>query len=350
MAGRVAGRVVTLDDVAAEAGVSLATASRVLNGGNRRVRPELSERVRQAAAALKYLPNAPAQAMARGRTDTVGLVVADIADPYFSTIAAGLISEAERQGLLVSIACTLHHAEREPSYVATLRGQHARAAILVGSRTSDRRLASRLKAELAAFEAAGGRIVLVSQATLPFDTVVVDNVTGARALADSLHELGYRSFAVLAGPAELITCQERVTGFRRGLSTYGVEIPEEHVVYGAFTRDGGYAAMNELLDRGIEADCIFAVNDIMAVGGITALRERGVRTPDDVAIAGFDDVAQLRDVTPSLTTVHLALEELGALALELALQPRAERPRVRRFRGELVVRESTPERPERSVG
>ncbi len=332
----------TLHDVAREAEVSLATASRALNGSTRRVRDDLRDRVLAAAAALDYTANAPAQTMARGRSNVVGLLVHDISDPYFSSIAAGVMRAAEQHHLLVTMASTNRQEQREIEYLATLRGQRAAAVILAGSRTSDRASRQRLGRELAAFESAGGRVAMISQVRLPVDTVTIENRAGARALATELADLGHRRFAVLAGPRHLLTARDRLVGFREGAISAGGSVDPAEVVYGDFTRDGGYRSMLSLLDRGHDATCVFAVNDVMAVGAMAALRERKVQLPRDMAVAGFDDISTLRDVTPSLTTVQVPLEAIGAVALELTLQPvRAER-RVERVKGEVVLRESTP--------
>lgn len=332
---------VTLMDVAREAGVSLATASRVVNGSkDRRVRADLREQVLAAAAALRYSVNAQAQATARGVTDVVGLVVHDIADPYFSSIAAGVMRSADEHGLIVSMSSTGRRPERELDYVATLRSQRARALILAGSRVDDPALHERLAAEVAAFEAAGGRVAAISQKRLPVDTVLVENRAGARALAEDLVGEGHHRFAVLAGPRALFTARDRVAGFCDGLVRAGSR-PPEHVLHGAFTRDGGYTATAELLARATGPMCLFAVNDVMAVGAMAALRDRGVALPEQMGVAGFDDIHTLRDITPGLTTVRLPLEEMGATALELVLSERGERPRLRRVRGEVIRREST---------
>ncbi len=333
---------VTLLDVAREAGVSLATASRALNGSTRHVRSDLAEKVAAAAERLHYSANAQAQAMATGRSNVVGLILGDVADPYFSSIAAGAIRAAEERGAVVTIGCTFGRPERELDYVSTLRGQRARAAVLVGSRVTDSTLLDRLDAELGSFARGGGRVAMVSQRRLPYDTVAVENRAGARALAERLAGLGYRRFAVLAGPTNLVTARDRLAGFRQGLARSGVELSGDDVVHGPFTRDGGHEAALEVLARSSDVDCVFAVNDVMAVGAMAALRGHGVGLPESMGVAGFDDIATLRDVTPSLTTVRLPLESLGADAVDLVLQPAPAAPRMTRVRGEVVVRESTP--------
>jgi LacI family transcriptional regulator len=322
------GKVVTLADVARAAGVSVATASRVLHGSStRRVGAALKARVMEAASELDYSPNAQAQAVARGRTDFVGLVVHDIADPYFSTIAAGAMRAADEHRLTVTLGSTLRSPSRELQYLATLRAQRARAVILAGSRFSDRGHLDQLGRELESFRSSGGRVALISQHRLDLDTVMPENRAGARALARELLALGHRRFAVLAGPTALLTARDRVAGFRDGLREQDVALGREAVVHGAFTRDGGYEAAEELLTRGLDVTCVFAVNDVMAVGAMAAFRTHGITVGEDLSVAGFDDISWLRDVTPSLTTVRMPLAQMGADA--------------ERVHGELVLREST---------
>ncbi|MDR7303748.1 LacI family DNA-binding transcriptional regulator [Haloactinomyces albus] len=334
---------VNLLDVARRAGVSLATASRVLNGSARNVGEDLQQRVRSAAEQLNYSPSAPAQAMARGGTNVVGLVVPDISDPYFSTTAASIMRVAEPHELIIALSSTQRRVEREAEYVAALRRQRARGVILVGSRTTNARHEDELRAELETFIASGGRVAAISQQQLPADTVVIENRAGARDLAETLAGLGYRRFAVLAGPSDLVTARDRVAGFRQGLKRSGVSLDTNDVITGEFTRDGGYDAAVELLDRDRDVECVFAVNDVMAVGAIAAFRDRDLRLPEDIAVAGFDDIVSLRDIWPPLTTVRIPLERLGEEALGFILdeQP-SDRPRARRFRGEVIVRASTP--------
>lgn len=333
---------VTLADVARRAGVSLSTASRVINGSQRQVTPELEQRVTAAAAALGYRPNAQAQALARSASNVVGLVVHDITDPYFSQIAAGAMQVADAHGLIVMLGNTFRDPQREVDYASMLRTQRVRAIITAGTRTSSRVMTARLAAELQGFEAAGGRVACVSQPRMPFDTVVPENRAGARELARRLTALGHRRFAVLAAPRTSLTSQERLAGFRDGLAEAGRKLPAEAIAEGPLSRDGGYAAARELLARGLDVTCIFAVTDVMAVGAMAALRERGTGVPGEISVAGFDDIATLRDLTPPLTTVRLPLHEMGVRAAELALgQPDGQRPRLVRVPGEVVIREST---------
>jgi LacI family transcriptional regulator len=280
--------------------------------------------------------------MVRGRTNVIGLSLHDITDPYFSAVAAGVLREAERRGLLVTMASTERVPQAEIDYARTFRRHLVKAIIVVGSRVANRAVTDRLADELAAFEAEGGRAVAVSQPRLPVDTVVIDNSGGAEALTDALHGLGYRRFAVLAGPNDLLTAAERTAGFRKALARRGCPVRAENAIAGEFTRDGGYAAMQRLLDQGTDATCVFAVNDVMAVGAMAALRDRRLEAPGAMAVAGFDDIATLRDVNPALTTVAIPLQEVGAHAIRLALDEDADRPRIHQVRGKVIIRASTP--------
>jgi len=343
--------VVRLEDVARSAGVSIATASRAIHGARGRVVSEhLRARVLSAAAELGYVPNVNAQAMARGRSQILGLVVHDIADPYFSTIASGVAMVAASSGALVTLAVTDRDPERELAHVQLFRRNRCRALILVGSRTTARRITSALTRELAAFEAEGGRAAAVSQARLPIDTLAIDNVGGARDLGSELFRLGYRKFAMLAGPGDLLTAIDRADGFTRGLREHGVALTADDVMHCEFTRDGGYAAMAKLIDAGRRVECVFAVNDVMAVGAIACLRDRGLRVPADVAVAGFDDIPTLRDITPALTTVRLPLSDIGAAVAAMVLAPRADTPKLESIAATVVVRASTPVLAGRDAG
>ncbi|MDQ0379685.1 LacI family DNA-binding transcriptional regulator [Amycolatopsis thermophila] len=336
---------VTLEDVARTAEVSLATASRALNGTTR-VRDDLRDRVLAAAAELAYTPNAHAQALAGASRRTVGVICHDISDPYFAAVTRGVMRVADRNGLLVMLAGTFADPDRELAYVSTLRAQRASAIVLTGSAFEDRAWERAMAAELDPYRRGGGRVAVVTRhRSLKADTVAPENRAGARAMAEAMHRLGHRRFAVVAGPARLTTVADRVAGFRDGLAGLGVELSERDVFEGSFDRDGGFRAAEELLDAGHKATCVLTASDVMAVGVVAALRTAGVSVPDDVSVTGFDDVPLVRDLTPPLTTVALPLERLGEEAMELALDTSAggggARGRVRRLAGEVLLREST---------
>jgi LacI family transcriptional regulator len=338
---------VTLQDVADRAGVSLTTASRVVNDGSRRVGRSLADRVNRAVAELGYTANLQARAVATGQSTMIGVVVHDIADPYFSSIASGLIEAADARRLLLCMSSTPATEEAERQYVALMRAQRARAVVLVGSRSDDPAARNALRAEISAFTRSGGRAVCVGQDLLGVDTIMPENVAGADALARALAALGHRTFAVLAGPRGLLTARDRLDGFRAGLRAWSVALNPAVVVHGALTRDGGYEAMSTILAAGTPLpDCVFAVTDVMAVGALARLRAAGIEVPAGIALAGFDDIPTLRDVYPPLTTVRLPLKRMGEMAAGLVLSDAVpDLPRVVPVPGEVILRDSTNPHP-----
>ncbi|MET1006196.1 MAG: LacI family DNA-binding transcriptional regulator [Propionibacteriaceae bacterium] len=331
---------VRLSDVAERAGVSLATASRVINGSHRTPAEAIANRVRAAADELGYVANAQAQALARSATGLIGLVVHDIADPYFSTIISGAQRRARQHRSQVLLAGTERLEQAELDAVGAFASYRTDAIILAGSRGqhSDEALVR----ELERYIANGGRVVTFGRSVVPSARVVeVLNRDGARRLVTALVERGVRRFAVLGGPPDLVTTGDRVAGYTDGLAAAGLE--PLLVVPGEFNSAGGYASALEVWQRLGEPDaqdtlCMLAVNDVMAQGAITAMRSLGLNVPRDVQVAGFDDIPTLRDYAPALTTFRLPLELIGERAAELALSSGETRPEP--IQGEVVLRES----------
>ncbi|ADB32727.1 transcriptional regulator, LacI family [Kribbella flavida DSM 17836] len=333
-------RPVTLDDVARAAGVSQPTASRVLNGSARKVAESYRERVLEAARALGYTPNLPAQAMARGTSRTIALVTSLISDPYFGALAAEILKQAEAVGLHVSIAVTERRADRELDLVRELRGQQPRAIILAGSGSVDPPSEQPLVDELRRYEETGGRVVLISRSDLPFDTVDFDNHEGARQLARELAGIGYRRCLVLGSDTPLLSMRRRVEGFVHGLADAGVA--GARVRHPQFSWVGARDVVLGLSNDELrDLQLVFAVTDDMALGALAGLRERGLRIPEDIGVAGFDDITTLRDVVPALTTVHVALDAVAEEAVYRATTPDPE-PTRRTVPAYPVVRASTP--------
>jgi LacI family transcriptional regulator len=225
-----------------------------------------------------------------------------------------------------------------------LHAQRARAIILVGARPSDGEANLKLRRALDAYQARGGTVAMISQPMLGVSVVRVDNVSATANLARALHGLGYRRFAVLTGPRGDLTASERAQGFLGALDELGSPVPEGRRLPSDLTRDGGHAAMRELIARAPDVDLVFAIADVMALGALTAAREAGVSVPGDMGLAGFDDIATLQDVTPSLTTVRIPLRDMGRDVTGLALAPPERGPREITVAGEIVLRASTPAR------
>jgi LacI family transcriptional regulator len=304
--------------VADVAGVSLATASRVLNGSARTVNPELSAHVKEVATRLRYVSHGPAQALARATTSLVGLLVHDVNDPYFSAIAAGAMRVARERDLLVMVANTYRDPELELDYIARLDAQRARAILMTGSPPTDGALAAALRERLVDYTHGGGRVVSIGDQGPGIDAVLPENAEGGRAAARHLTGLGHREIGVVTGPAGLVTVADRLEGFTRGLME-GADDAHAITVPGDFTRDGGFQATRRLLEQHPQVTAVFVLSDLMAMGALAALRAAGRRVPADVSLVGFDDLAICADLTPALTTVRVDTEAMGEQAMRMVV-------------------------------
>jgi LacI family transcriptional regulator len=313
---------VTLTDVAHLAGVSVPTASRVLNGGVRGKEsgtPELRQRVEDAASALGYSVSVAAQAIKDGRARTIALIVSDIDDFGSATVIAGVMHAAEERGLSVAVRTTRDDAQRELKLLTQLRGERHRAIVLATSRTTDANREAVLDEHLRLLQAQGASVVLIGDSELAYPRVTVDNRGAAARLAMGLVDVGHRSFAVISGPTDQITSRDRVEGFLEGLAQRGITVPDRDVIHAPFSRDGGYEAVRRLGDRVHAFDAIAAMSDAMAVGAIASLRDLGIQVPTGIEVTGFDHVPMLGDVMPGFSTVEIPLEAFGEAAISLAL-------------------------------
>ncbi|MFF3830060.1 LacI family DNA-binding transcriptional regulator [Streptomyces sp. NPDC002458] len=324
---------VTLADVAARARVSPATVSRVLNG-NYPVASSTRERVLRAVDDLDYVLNGPASSLAAATSDLVGILVNDIADPFFGIMAGAAQSEiggpgdgsGRAGGEKLAVVCnTGGSPERELTYLTLLQRQRAAAVVLTGGALEDPAHQAAMAVKLAKLADAGTRIVFCGRPPLPGTDAVVaalafDNRGGARRITEHLIALGHRRLGYVAGPVERTTTRHRLEGHREAMKAAGLYGDEESVtVHGPYDRRSGYDATLELLRREPDVTAVVAANDTVALGACAAVRERGLRIPEDISVAGFDDLPFSVDAVPALTTVRLPLFEAGARAGRLAM-------------------------------
>ncbi|WNE96676.1 LacI family DNA-binding transcriptional regulator [Streptomyces luomodiensis] len=345
---------VTLADVAARARVSAATVSRVLSG-NYPVAESTRARVLRAVDELEYVVNGPASALAAATSDLVGVLVNDIADPFFGIIAGAVQSEMGtpagepgRGGEKLAVICnTGGSPERELNYLTLLQRQRAAAVVLTGGAVEHPDHAAAVAAKASRLAASGTRVVLCGRPPIEdATTLTFDNRGGARRLTEHLLTLGHRRIGYVAGPAERTTTRHRLEGHRAALTAAGLDSPdadaERLTVHGLYDRASGYDATLELLRRHSGLTAIVAANDTIALGVCAALRDQGLRIPEDVSVAGFDDLPFSADAVPALTTMRLPLHEAGARAGRLALGRDPQPPGgVAMVRAELMARAST---------
>ncbi|WP_328460191.1 LacI family transcriptional regulator [Actinoplanes sp. NBC_00393] len=334
-----------LIDVAQRAGVSLATASRALAGRDG-VSEEVANRVREVSRELGYVANPFARTLAGGASSTVGLIVHQVDDPYFSEIAGGVIKLADEQNLLVQICHSGRDPEHELRQIRNLIAQRVGIILVTGSGYDDPRAEAEAREVLAAYQHGGGRVAVIGRHALGTDAVLPDNEAGSRALAAHLLSLGHRRIAVVAGTPALNTVIDRTAGVAAALREHGLSLSDMPVVHTDFVREGGRVATERILRDHPDVTAIIALNDAMAMGVLATLREKGIPVPSRMSVVGFDDVSVAADLAPSLTTIRLPMTDMGRMALELALKPKAARPRRRPTGHQLVVRNSTGPAPQ----
>ncbi|MCC9177738.1 LacI family transcriptional regulator [Arthrobacter sp. zg-Y750] len=322
--------------VAALAGVSRATVSRVVNGSSS-VDPHLVTSVEQAVKVLNYVPNRAARTLASRRTYTVTLLVPEstskvFADPFFAAVVEGVARYlSTTEYMLNMVTSSESNPEKTRRY---LLGGNVDGVLVVSHHTGDHSW-THLNGSLPLVFA--GRPLLDSAEAY---FVEVDNEEGAATATKRLISAGRRSIATIAGPQDMHPGVDRLAGWRTAVQRAGLS--DLLVEAGDFTVASGAAAMRRLLDRGQPLDGVFAANDQMAAGAYTVLKERGLRIPDDVAVVGFDDDYYATSVAPALTTIHHPISLLGEKMAEILVDLIEGRPaeRVTRLPTSLVVRES----------
>lgn len=337
-------RVASLRDVATAAGVSEATVSRLLNG-SLELPFETESRIKEAIRTLNYAPNPHARRLSRGRSDTIGLVVPDIANPFFATLVAAVEAAADARGLALSPYATLNRAGREVAYLRLLERNHVDGLVFVTNHPDDGGLAELINQT--------GKVVIVDEdvpgARAP--KLFCDNRQGGSLAGGHLAEHGHRRVLFVGGAQQMISTRRRFSGLRDAMvERFGADA--EFIIYeGEYTVAFGRTAAQRFLAEGMPATAIFASSDEIAIGLIEVLRAQGVAIPRDVSIVGFDDVGPLHLFAPALTAIRQPVRAMGQRALAMLLetnweQPEAEPPE-ELLPVEIVVRSSVapPSKP-----
>lgn len=306
--------VATLEAVAAAAGVSRSTVSRVVNG-SKQVSPEVLRAVREAIHALNYSPNRAARSLANNRTLAIALVIPEEAsrffgDPYFAAVVQGITRELDSSDYVL----TLQLAESEPSEktIRYLTGGNVDGALVVSHHAGNEFLATLQQMIPVVFN---GRPMRADDPPAYF--VDVDNTAAAARGTQFLIDRGRARIALIAGPPDMPAGVDRMKGSLAALSAAG--LGAERVAYGDFSQASGARAMRELLDRHPDLDSVFVASDLMATGAVSVLRERGLSVPGDIAVVGFDDSPAATSGDIQLTTVHQPAEAMGARMAQMML-------------------------------
>lgn len=337
----------TIADVARSAGVSKATVSRVLSGNHKYLKADTRARVEQAIEQLSYRPSSVARSLTSKRTHTVGVLVADISNPFYPDVFHGIEDSALQQGYNVFLCNTNYDLERGQTYIQSLIDKHVDGILIMTSSFSE--------AWLVELERSGVPVIVldweVQSRSAKVSTIGVDFQRGIEAAAGHLLELGHRRFAHVGGPPELQTSKDRRDAFLQALAASGIDPAGVVVVDGNLRIDGGRQAAARLLALEPRPTAVFTANDMTAVGVLRAALALGVKVPEELSIVGLDDIWLAEETDPPLTTVALPRYEIGQLAMRMLFdlldQSNAELIHTvyTRVRTSLVIRQSTGPAP-----
>jgi len=295
----------TIRDVAREAAVSVASVSRVLSGGAS-VRPALRSRIEEAVARLGYVPHAGARMLSRAaRTDTLGVILPDMHGEFFSELLRGMDWEASARGLQLLLSTMHADAARGTAALRSMRGR-VDGVVVMAPEVDPDLLFAHLPAGLCAL------LVNCAPHHEARAELRVDNEAGAAEMTRHLLSLGRRRIVHIAGPSGNVDAAQRIAGYEREMAAAGLPT---RVLLGTFREEAGHAAAKVLLDDIDAVDAIFAANDQMAIGALLALRRAGLTVPDDIAVAGFDDIPIARLISPALTTMRVDIVSIGMRAV-----------------------------------
>lgn len=330
----------TIFDVAKRAGVSKSSVSRVLNGGA--VSPKTRKAVLEAIEALGYRPNVAARGLVTKRSQTVGFVLTDVADPYYSEVIRGVDEALSEKGYSLILCSARWDNDRELSYIRLLTEHRVDGLLVLSGQTTAR------EHMLQALSAETERPIVVLDRTLSgagFDTIGVDDFAASAGAVRHLLRLGHTRIAHVTGPLNYHSGVRRLEGYRHALEQAGIPVDPSLIVEGNFTKRGGYEAALHLFSLAKPPTAIFAANDVSALGVWQAAREFGLRIPEDVALVGFDDIELLRLADIPLTTVRQPRYDFGYMGTQMLLarieaKDQVKKPRRVILPTELVIRSS----------
>jgi LacI family transcriptional regulator len=310
----------TIKDVAREAGVSPATVSRWMNG-RLVVKPSTADRITAAVRNLRYAPSLVARSLVTKESRTIGLLLADISNPFFASLARSVEDAAQQRGYAVIVCNSDSNPEKEASYVRLLRRKYIDGVLFLSNSPGGSGLKEALEEKIP--------IVVVDEAIegVRAPGVFIDNAQGAYAAVKHLIALGHRRIGHITGPPVYST-PLRLHGYRRALEDHGLSFEPTLVREGDFQTEGGRRAAWTLINLAQRPSAIFAGNDLMALGAMQAAWEAGLRVPEDLAIVGFDDIPLASCLVPPLTTVAQPVSQMGRVAVDILVR-RIERKPVR---------------------
>lgn len=305
---------ITIKDIARLAGVSIATVSKIRNNKDDSISQGTRERVLKIMEENNYVPNVMARSLVTKKTQTIGLVIPDIRNPFFPELARGAEDKANEEGYNIIFCNTDDDLNKEEKYINMLMEKMVDGIIFTA--------ASRRNGCFESLKKITIPIILVDR-DIDFDGVkgkiTVDNLSGAYEGMKHLLNCGYRKIPFLSGPLSNRSSLDRLEGYKRALGEFGVDFKEEYILEGEYDSDWGYDGVKQILKDITAFDAIFCGSDVIAIGAIKSLKEQGIKVPMDVGILGFDDIYMAKLVNPELTTIKQPNYEMGYKAVEMLI-------------------------------
>ena len=328
----------TIKDISQKAQVSIATVSKVLNGDYNKVSTETKERILKVADELDYRPNLLARNLVRKKSTIIGLIVPDISNPFFAEMCRGTTDEALRFSYTPMIANSDRMASREISSIQTMAEYNVGGIVLTSEASHVEESLSLLKRYRIPYVFTGHYKEGMQYC------VYVDDYSGSYRITEHMIRRGHKQIAYISGSnAENGQADKRLLGFRAAMQDHGLHVDPFLIEYGSYTLDSGYSKTMHLLSRGIPFTAIACGNDLIALGAFKAIRERKLRVPQDISLAGYDDVYLSTLVEPRMTTIRQPAYEIGVCAMQMLLARIEKQPletNVRRFDPLLIERDT----------
>ncbi|MGC8971985.1 MAG: LacI family DNA-binding transcriptional regulator [bacterium] len=327
---------VTIKDIAEKVGVSTATVSRALNNIGY-VKEDTRKKILEIADSLGYERYREGDTT-KAKTNQIGVIVSDVTNPFFTQVVRGIEDVLSIAGYSLLLCNADENVEKEMHYLRILKDKRVDGIILAPARGDHRGINE--------ITDRGICLVLIDRLIdgLDVDAVVIDNISGAYEGVSHLISEGYRKIAMITGPLEVMTARERLEGYKKALRDNGIDFDENLVENGKYTQDGGYRATKTLIER-VKPDALFVANNVMTTGALLAIKELGLKIPEEIGIVGFDDLEWAPLIDPPLTTISQPIYTIGSTAAQLLLRRLGRTVKLRKevviLKPKLIIRESS---------
>ncbi|HYH02409.1 MAG TPA: LacI family DNA-binding transcriptional regulator [Bacillota bacterium] len=313
---------VSIVDVAKRAGVSITTVSRIINNVAYPVSATAREKVLKAIEELNYSPNKAAQRLKKSSSDILGLIVRDITDSYFGEITKGVTERANQLGYLSFICNTGRNPLNELSYHELLWQHRVKGIILTGGGLDQSDYKQKLAKQLARHQKYGLKIVSLAPQGMDVPYVMINNFEAGKSITEYLVVKGHRKIGFISGPKKVFTSMERLKGYQYVLSSNNIVYDEAYITHSDFSQTSGYEACIELLSKVTGLTAICFANDNIAVGAMSAIKEKGYRIPEDISVISIGDTPEAKYADPPLTTLAVPRYKMGEMAVDFIVEER----------------------------